>query len=141
MGTRGYSAIGEGTWIPAFAGKTGGGWRHLWRLVGRWAPGGGRGFRLLPERRVGSGGVYGNWRAWRHREGTWVPAFAGKTELGHLGGDVGSGFRWKDGNGGGVYGNWRAWRHREGTWIPPFARKTELRHRRGDDVDSGFRRN
>ena len=113
MATGGHTDAGEGTWIPAFAGKT----------------------------ELGSGGVYGNWRAWRNREGTWVPAFAGKTELGHRGGDMGSGFRWKDGNGGGVYGNWRAWRHREGTWIPPFDRKTELRHRRGDDGDSGFRRN
>ena len=74
--TRGHMDIGEGTWVPAFAGKT-----------------------------VGGGGVvYGNWRAYGYRE------------------DVGFGFRRTGGRGGGVYGNWRAY------------------GRRGGDVGSGFRR-
>ena len=254
MGTRGYSPIGEGTWIPAFAGKTGGEWRDLWELVGIRPSGKGRGFRLSPERRVGSGGVYGNWRVFGHRgrdvdsgfrrkdgwgvavsmgtgghtdagEGTWIPAFAGKTGgewrcLWELAGirtpGRGRGFRLlpeRRVGSGGVYGNWRAYGRRggdvdsgfrrkdgvgpsgrrrrglrlsperrewwrrlrqpagletpEGTWIPAFAGKTELGHREattwvaafagktgvvaastatggpgdtGGDVDSGFRR-
>ena len=220
MGTRGYSAIGEGTWIPAFAGKTGGEWRCLWQLAGIRTPGRGRGFRLSPERRVGSGGTYGNSWVFGHRgrdvdsgfrrkdgwgaavsmatgghtdarEGTWIPAFAGKTGgerrcLWQLAGirtpGRGRGFRLSPERrvgSGGVYGNWRAYgrpggdvdsgfRRKdgwgvavsmatgghtdagEGTWIPAFAGKTggeggvygnwRAYGRPGGDVDSGFRR-
>ena len=127
--TCGPTDAGEGTWIPAFAGKTGG------------------------------GGVYANWRATDAEEGTWIPAFAGKTGVaastltrGQM--DAGEGtwipaFAGKTG-GGGVYANLRANGRRggrgfrlsperrevaastptggqmdagEGTWIPGFRRK------------------
>ena len=132
MGTGGHTDAGERTWIPGFAGKTGGEWRDLWELAGIRTPGRGRGFRLLPERRVGSGGVYGNWRAYGAGEGTWIPAFAGKTggewrDLWELVGirpsGKGRGFRLSPerrvGNGG-TYGS---------SWV--------FGHR-GGDVDSGF---
>ena len=133
MGTGGHTDAGEGTWIPAFAGKTGGEWRCLWQLAGIRTPGRGRGFRLLPERRVGSGGVYGNWRAYGRRGGDVDSGFRRKDGVGPSGRRRRGGFRERR-SGGGVYGNRRAWRHREGTWIPAFAGKTEWGHRGGDDV-------
>ena len=100
------------TWIPAFAGKTGGMGRGL------------RGFRLLPERRVGwegipafAGKTVGMGRV------TWIPAFAGKT-VGMGGGYVGSGFCRKDG-----------WDGEGVRWIPAFAGKTVGNSfRRKDDI-------
>ena len=63
------------------------GWRRLRRLVGRRTPGRGRGFRLSPERRgwrtPGRGRGFRlspERRGWAIREGTWIRAFAGKTE-------------------------------------------------------------
>ena len=108
MGTRGYSAIGEATtWVAAFAGKTGGEWRDLWELVGIRPSGRRYGFGLSLERRewwlclrqlagletpgrdVGCGfrrkdrwGVAVSMATGGHTdagEGTWIPAFAGKT--------------------------------------------------------------
>ena len=70
--------IWEGTWIPAFAGKTGGGHRGgdvdsgFRRKDGGGPSERGRGFRLSPER-----------RGWAVGEGTWIPAFARKTGVGH----------------------------------------------------------
>ena len=100
--TRGQMDAGEGTWIPAFAGMTGG--------------------------MAASTPTCGQTDA---GEGTWIPAFAGKTEVmmysvpcgnwranGHLGGDVDSGFRRKD-------GGWRRLRQLAGIRTP------------GGDVDSG----
>ena len=84
------------TWIPAFAGKTGG---------------------------VASTPTRGQTDAGRV---TWVPAFAGKTGVGHPGGDVDSGFRRKDGRGGGIYANLRANGRRGGDVDSGFRRKTEL---------------
>ena len=128
-----------------FRRKDGAGGRPEWRR-GSWSGGGEAGVTGGGSRNDGSGGgVDGNSRAYDHREKTWVPAFAGKTEGGRSdgrwrcrwqlagkrtpGGDVGSGFRRKDGRraagvtgGGGVYGNSRAYGHR------------------GRDVDSGLRR-
>ena len=128
-----------------FRRKDGAGGRPEWRR-GSWSGGGEAGVTGGGSRNDGSGGgVDGNSRAYDHREETWVPAFAGKTEGGRSdgrwrcrwqlagkrtpGGDVGSGFRRKDGRraagvtgGGGVYGNSRAYGHR------------------GRDVDSGLRR-
>ena len=81
-----------------FRRKDGGGWwRRLRQLAGVRIPGG-RGFRLSPERRWGVVAV--SMATGGHMdigEGTWVPAFAGKTV----------------GGGGVVYGNWRAYRYRE----------------------------
>ena len=138
MGTGGHTDAGEGTWIPAFAGNstgwTGGEWRDLWELAGIRTPGRGRGFRLSPERRVGSGGVYGNWRAYGRRRGDVDSGFRRKDGLGVAGlwqlagirtPGRGRGFRLlpeRRVGSGGVYGNWRAY------------------GRRGGDVDSGFRR-
>ena len=171
--TRGQMDAGEGTWIPAFAGKTGGGGLYTnLRANGRR---GGRGFRLSPERRgvaastatggqtdarkgtwipafagkTGGGGVYGNWRANGHLGATWIPAFAGKTGVmmysvpcanlranGHRGG---RGFRLSPERpgGGGVYANWRATDTEEGTWIPAFAGKTEGKLRNGSCLRGG----
>ena len=120
----GIRTSGKATWVPAFAGKTGGGGgiRGNSRAFGH--RGRRRGFRLSPERLegvaasvatrghsdigegdVGSGFRRKDWRGWRHPwqlagirtsgKATWVPAFAGKT-----------------GGGGGIRGNSRAFGHR-----------------------------
>ena len=109
------------TWIPAFAGRRS--WRHrggdvdsgFRRKDGGFGPSGrGRGFRLSPERR--------GWRRLRRLtgqtdagEGTWIPAFAGKTGVAASG--RGRGFR--------LSPERRGWAIREGTWIRAFAGKTE----------------
>ena len=174
--TRGQMDAGEGTWIPAFAGKTGGGglytnsrangrrggdvdsgfrrkdggWRRLHQLAGKRTPG--RTWIPAFAGKTGGGGVYGNWRANGHRG---------------LGGDVDSGFRRKDGGddvqcalrqlagytdtwipafagktgGGGVYANFGQTdgfrRKDEGTWIPAFAGKTEGKLRNGSCLRGG----
>ena len=94
---------GRVTWIPAFAGKTGG--------VAAYMP-------TCGQTDAG--------------EGTWIPAFAGRRSWRHRGGDVDSGFRRKDGGGPSGRGRGfrlsperRGWAIREGTWIRAFAGKTE----------------
>ena len=78
MATGGQTGNGEGTWIPAFAGKTVGVAVSM-ATGGRTGNGGGgrRGFRLSPERRSGWRCLWQ--LAGKRAPGreTWVPAFAG----------------------------------------------------------------
>ena len=135
--------------IPAFAGKTGVGHRggdgfrlsperregpsgrgRRFRLSPerrRGPSGRGRGFRLSPERRRGPSGRGRGFRLSPERREGWR----------HLGGDMDSGFRRKDGGGPSGRGRGfrlsperRGWAIGEGTWIPAFARKTGVGHPR-----------
>ena len=135
------------TWIPGFAGKTGGGGvyancRATDTEEGTWIPG----FAGMTGGMAASTPTCGQTDT---GEGTWIPGFAGKTGVaastptcGQT--DTGEG-TWIPAFAGktGVMmysvpcGNWRAYGHLGATWIPAKAGKTEGKLRNGSCLRGG----